>query len=323
MASFEKINYNHRPNKSIERKMIGEAIQKLDHIDDLINYRYIGFGSTYFTDFILFHKRLGIEKMISIEKEEDKYKKLRIEFNKPFSCVDIKYGDSSTILPNLELDKQLNIVWLDYDDKISESVFSDIDSIVANTTAGSMFLVTLNTEPDSGDKDARLQNLIERVGRQRIPSEFLDLNFNNINYPHVVYEMVDRQIRKTILERTGGDPSLLEYFQLFHYLYKDGAQMITVGGILLDGKQKKHLRKMKFKELKHLSDNQSAYRIKCPNLTYKEVHYLNNLLPCTLEKNQKGLIKNPEFKSVPLNASDIENFAEVYRYYPNFSETNV
>ena len=78
MSSFEKINYNLRPNKCIERKMMCEALGRLAFLEYLENYRYIGFGSPYFADFTLFHRSLGITKLESIEKEESK--KSRFEF---------------------------------------------------------------------------------------------------------------------------------------------------------------------------------------------------------------------------------------------------
>lgn len=321
MASFEKINYNIRANKSIERKMISELIQRLSLYSELNEYRYIGLGSPYFTDFILFHKYLGLNNMISIEKEESK--KARFEFNKPFSCIDMHYGNATTILPNLELDKNLNIIWMDYDGKIEDYVFSDIDSIVANSAAGSLFLVSINVEPSPGEKGNRMQELVDRVGKNRIPVEFEDLNLNRTVLPQVIYEMIDTQIKKSLLERTGGDKSILEYRQLFHYLYKDGAQMLTVGGILLDKKQNKAFKKLKTDNIKHLSSTAEPSKIKCPNLTYKEVHFLNNILPCELEFTNNGYIKNKEFKKLPLNHHDMKDFADIYRYYPNFSETNL
>lgn len=323
MASFEHINYGLRANKSIERKMICEAFLKLSYISDLKNYRYIGFGSTYFTDFILFHKHLGLTNMISIESEEGK--KLRMEFNKPFSCIAMKYGTASTILPNLELNNYLNLIWLDYDGIVGEFLFSDIDSVVLNAKAGSMFLVSVNTEPYIGSKDDRMKFLVRQVGKERIPSEYSDVNFSAKNYALVVYDMIDRQIKKTVLERTGGDSSKLMYKQLFHYIYKDGAQMLTVGGILYDEKQKKEVSKMKFEDIKHISMDETPVKIKCPNLTYKEVHHLNNLLPCDIKTNTAGMVSNIEFQELQkaLNASDIINFADVYRYYPNFAEANL
>ena len=69
MSSYQKINYSIRPAKSAERKMLCELIQHLSVFHKLSDYQYIGFGSTYFTDFSLFHRNLGINKMISIEKD--------------------------------------------------------------------------------------------------------------------------------------------------------------------------------------------------------------------------------------------------------------
>lgn len=320
MASFEEINYNIRANKSIERKMICEVIQKLSFFDDLNNYRYIGLGSTYFTDFVLFHKYLGINKMISIEKEITK--KDRFEFNKPYSCVEMHYGETTHILPNLELDKNLNIIWLDFDDPIADFVFSDLDSIVANSLAGTLFLVSVNVEQSPGDKEKRMKELTERVGKQRIPVQFENTNLTNTNLPQVVYQMIDNQIKKSVLDRTGGKGSNLEYYQLFHYLYKDGAQMLTVGGLLINQKQYGLFKNLNVDQIKHISSTDKPFKINCPNLTYREVHFLNTLLPCDLSISKSGLIKNAEFKKIPLNQHDIRNFAELYRYYPNFAETN-
>lgn len=322
MSSFEDINYGLRPNKSIERKMICEAFQKMTYISDLKDYRYIGMGSAYFTDFILFHKYLGLDKMISIEKEESK--KNRMEFNKPYTCIEMRYGTTTTVLPNLELQDHLNLIWLDYDGTINSSMFADIDSVVANAKAGSMFLISVNAEPDSSlKKDDRMKALIEKIGKERIPIEHIDTPLTSKNYPIVIYDMIDRQIKKTLLERTGGDEKKLDYLQLFHYIYQDGAQMLTVGGILYDETQKKEIAKMKFSEIHHLSSNETSVKIKCPNLTYKEVHHLNNLLPCDLKIATSGTISNKEFKNIPLNTTDVKNFAEVYRYYPNFAEANL
>lgn len=321
MASFEKINYNIRANKSIERKMIAEVLQKLVFFRPLNEYRYIGFGSAYFTDFILFHKVLGMNDMISIEINEGN--KNRFDFNKPFSCINIEYGSSTTVLPNLELDKKNNIIWLDYDGKISNDTFSDIDSIVLNACSGSVFLVSLNVEVDRGKEDNGMNQLIKDIGKERIPIEFLEEKINQRTYPKIVYEMIDRQVKKTLMHRNGGSDSEIKYFQLFHYLYKDGANMLTIGGILANNTQERLINKMKLDEIRHLSFDNKEFKISCPNLTYKEVHLLNNLLPCELELTAKGTIRNSEFKKVHLGHSDIIKYSELYKYYPNFAETNL
>ena len=84
-GTYEKINYSLRPAKSIERKMLGNAFRKLSDFGAVESYRYIGFGSTYFSDFILFHKALGIKHMISIERDRENEERFR--FNCPFRCI--------------------------------------------------------------------------------------------------------------------------------------------------------------------------------------------------------------------------------------------
>ena len=77
--SYEQVNYTIRPAKCVERKMMCEAFSRLSVFGSLKTYRYIGFGSTYFTDFTLFHRALDMNNMVSIEKDEEKA--ARFDFN--------------------------------------------------------------------------------------------------------------------------------------------------------------------------------------------------------------------------------------------------
>lgn len=324
MASFEKINYNLRPNKSIERKMICESIARLSIIEDLKQYRYIGLGSTYFSDFVLFHKSLGFTKMISIEGNEDA--KERVEFNIPFSCIEMEYGESTTILPNLELDKHKNIIWLDYDGTINRDTFSDLHTIVTNTKECSIFLISLNAESGSlGETvDKKKEKLIELIGSDRIPGEYSDLSITKKNYIKMLHRMIDMQIQNSISIRNGASENKSAYRQIFNFIYKDGATMLTIGGIianedLIDG----YIDKMQLRTMDFYMSSESYYEIKCPNLTFKEVNALNRCMPCLIECDSDDKITNKEFKSIPLSKDDIINYKEVYRYYPNYAETNL
>src|SRR6266404_4405372 len=127
--SFEKFNYSLRPAKNIERKMFCEAFARLSRIAPLRSYRYIGFGATTFVDFSLFHQRLGITDMVSIEGFNDA--RQRVEFNRPYSCIKMKWGKSNEMLPTLEWKKR-TIVWLDYDVRLNRDVLADLRLIVAN-----------------------------------------------------------------------------------------------------------------------------------------------------------------------------------------------
>jgi hypothetical protein len=144
VGSYEKINYSLRPAKSIERKMLCDAFRRLSAFDKVENYQYIGFGSTYFSDFILFHRALGITKMISIEK--DKENKERFMFNRPFRCVELEFGKSNEVLPKLNWDAK-SILWLDYDDKLDNHVLSDVRFFCINASPGSVIVLSVNAHP--------------------------------------------------------------------------------------------------------------------------------------------------------------------------------
>ncbi|MES2113097.1 MAG: O-methyltransferase [Bacteroidota bacterium] len=329
-SSFEKINYSLRPNKSIERKMMCEAFNRLTLLDQLSNYRYIGMGSAYFADFILFHKTLGIHDLVSIEKEAAK--KARFEFNKPFSCIDIKYGNSSTILPNLGLEQKKNIVWLDYDDKISDFMFADIDTFFINSAAGSLFLLSVNVEEDylpqkagveqnPSQKEYRRDEMLRRVGYERLPNEFIDWNFTTKNRTFASFEMIRRQIDTTLITRNISTKDKVTYKQLFNFIYSDNATILTVGGIIYDESQKDKVNEMAFSSLDFICEKEDSYRISAPNLTLREIKALDKALPdkdnITMEK---GKFKNKKLQEIPVIQTDIQSYAKIYRYYPNFAE---
>src|SRR4051812_32120603 len=111
--SYERINYALRPAKSVERKMMVEAFRRLSEFRLVDTYRYIGFGSTYFADFQLIHKSLNIQAMKSIERDVEN--RARFEFNKPFRCIEMEFGESNLVLPTLPWADIPTIAWLDYD----------------------------------------------------------------------------------------------------------------------------------------------------------------------------------------------------------------
>ena len=115
MASYEFVNYRLRTAKGTERKMLCEVMRRLSVFGPVEQYSYVGFGSIYFTDFLLFHKVLGFQEMHSIEAEakpsEDPLIQNRFEFNKPYSCVKIHYGRASERLPDIEWKQKKAAVW--------------------------------------------------------------------------------------------------------------------------------------------------------------------------------------------------------------------
>lgn len=313
MSSHRAIHYGLRPAKNIERKMIGEALQRLTHFENLHNYRYVGFGSRYFSDFTLIHKTLGIHNMISIEQDGTNQK--WFEFNRPFNCVTPIYKHSNSVLPNLDWN-MLTILWLDYDGKLDKSVFSDIMSFCSSAVAGSVILVTVNAD-DAGKfttHENRLNEFINDIGESRIPSGIKGKDLNKKNKPIVLRKVVDNEILEKLSIRNGVLPveQRLTYQQLFNFVYEDGAQMLTVGGILFKDEQNVVLEKCTFSDFEYVKTGEEFYKIEVPNLTFREIHYLNQHLP---------LVGEPPDSFIP--RKEINQYAQIYRYFPTFTEAEV
>ena len=315
MSSHRKFNYSLRPAKNIERKMICEALQRLSHFAQLNTYRYVGFGSRYFSDFALFHKSLGIRDMISIEKEANN--KQWFDFNKPYQCIEMRYGNSSEILPELSWN-MLTILWLDYDGSLEESVFADMEIFCSKAVSGSIILITVNA--DSGNNqnfnnntDA-LENFRSQIGENRTPTNLTSKDITKANKPNTCRKIINNEIlaQLSTANRIKPDEDRLNYHQLFNFVYSDGAQMLTTGGIVLKASDEDTLKKCFFSDFDFIKPDESNYRIEVPNLTFREIHYLNQQLP---------LGNNPIETFIP--QKEIEQYSKIYRYFPAFTEAEV
>ena len=72
----DKIDYSLRVQKNVERKILGDIIYTLNYFAPLEKYRYIGFGSCYYKDFLLLHEKYNIHSGISIEIDNRAFSRL-------------------------------------------------------------------------------------------------------------------------------------------------------------------------------------------------------------------------------------------------------
>ncbi len=141
MKSPTNLNYEVRPCKFVERRMLLSAFMRIIPRFN-VNYQYIGFGGLAFTDFKLFHRELHINTMYSIEGG---YNEQKLEFNKPYSCIKILCGDSSNMLSSIDLSKS-SIIWLDYDGCLTMDVFRDLEQVMMKIPHGSIYLMSCNRQ---------------------------------------------------------------------------------------------------------------------------------------------------------------------------------
>src|SRR5438046_7513960 len=102
-GSYLDVFYDLRPAKQVERRMIIDVLQRLSAGGlQVRDYQYTGLGSIYFVDFILFHRLLGIKKLVSVEF--DGRIKKRVHFNRPYSLIEIRLGAIGDAIPTVDKD---------------------------------------------------------------------------------------------------------------------------------------------------------------------------------------------------------------------------
>ena len=314
-SSFEKFNYALRPAKNIERKMLCEAFGRLPRIAPLTSYRYVGFGAIGFHDFCLFHQRLGISDMVSIEGNEEARE--RITHNIPYACIQMKWGMSHRVLPQLEWSKR-TIVWLDYERPLDSQKLDDVAFVVANVPSGSIIVITVPADPgevdatvDTGEK--RLADLRSRVGKAHIPPNMDGKSLAKWGMAEASHKIIVNQLQKILSDRNAPleEHERVEYLQLFNFHYADGIKMLSVGGLILNAEDEAKLSDLHFQDLEFYRSGEDAYLIESPLLTLREIKALDETLPDSAPDV-------PEPAWIP--EGERKKYGRIYRYFPAFSE---
>lgn len=310
MASFDSINYSLSPNKTIQRHIVFDALENFDRHISLCSGVYIGFGSVWFSDFILAHKRLGIDKLISIEN--DPIGAIRARFNAPFRSIEVEEGDSTPVLRDLvEREDLLNapwVVWLDYDRSVSQTTADDIETLVTYAPQNSIVILTLDAG-GLGTSPAGRADYLRGVLGDAISDELESADFTLENMPEIIGEGVLRFIqgRAVDLGRPGG------FVPAFKIPYKDSAQMVTCGGILCAqaarGTAKACIADPSWPGFPTVA-------VRAPPLTLKEVLTLQRLMPA----NENISRKDVQGVGFDLLEDQVAAYSAHYRRYPTFSQ---
>ena len=90
--------YHLRPNKAADRFALMEAIRRLPRLGDggLEEYTYFGLGGPYLEDFRLLYEFCPDMGMVSIESEEEVYK--RQKFHRPFRTLKLIQDEVSSYI---------------------------------------------------------------------------------------------------------------------------------------------------------------------------------------------------------------------------------
>ena len=312
----DSINYQLRPNKNVERKMFIEMFRRLESQLPIRDYRYIGLGGLWFADFLLIHRELGLTDLISIEMRQPE----RAEFNRPFNCVQVERGETSLVLPDLDLGNRPAIIWLDYDSDLSGPALEDIAILASQAAAMSICIVTIqahigqvsNVKGPAGEDLSRLDAL-EYYAGDLVPDRLKNADITGSAFPGHLGEIMFGAFKHGL--RTAARH--MRFQPLLHIAYKDGAPMITVGGLLHTDKD----------NAIRLSDDGSLpfwppsttkpYRIQVPLLTMREKAALDQMMPGDGPPDAGDVERVLGFR---LSGQKLAAYRDFYRQYPMFAE---
>jgi hypothetical protein len=319
-GSYNVVDYRIRPAKHAERLMIAEVASRL-RFHDVQTYRYVGMGAIYFSDFKLMHRALGINNMISIEGREEDYK--RFDWNRPFDGIQMKYGNTRAVLPTIDWSTP-SIVWLDYDGQLNTGKLEDIDLLVRECTSGSLLVFSINAEKPSPEGMSRVEreaDLVEAlrrlVGSDRVDSRLRNSDLRGKQASKIYYRLISNAIEASLARSNAleADPEKHRVWrQLLHITYKDGAMMLTVGGIVFERNQEPFYLSGEFDRLHFIRDGTDHYNIEVPKLTIKEMAFLEH-----------AALDDPHNCCMPewLVPRDRTNYLRLYRYLPTFVSAEV
>lgn len=313
MPSFDVVNYAIRPNKSVERKIVFSNLKRLSRVIDLTGHRYIGLGSIWFVDFLMAHRVLEIQTMLSIES--DKIGLTRAKFNRPLSCIEVIPGESSEVIPDLNLETVPSLVWFDYDTSIGGPVLGDIGKLCPRCAPNSIVIITISAKlddlPTKDENDERLnsEQALRRLAGDLVPTPLPAKRLQRSRYSKLLAEIVANKMQDATV-RSG---RVEVFIKLFDLTYADGTPMVTVGGIICDPAKKEEVEGA-LSSL--LWEGIVAEQISVPPLTIREKLALDRVMPSANPPTDKEM-KEIGFQ---LKREQIDMYHRFYLHYPIFGE---
>jgi hypothetical protein len=306
--SFERVHYEYRPAKQVERRMLLDAFQQLMAIGFPIHeYQYTGMGSVYFVDFVMFHRYLGISKMLNVEVDLEIEK--RVKFNCPFNLIKIRMGDIADQIPRLSQDIR-HVLWLDYDYPLTDEILDALLMASKCLPRGSILLLTVDVEPpgEKGEGPLEWMKYYQQEAHRYLPPRAKFGDFAKSKIPAINRTIIDNVIRDGIAGRID-----MRFHPLFNFLYADGHQMLSIGGMICGDEEERRLKTLDRKRLPFIRESLigNHCRIRVPCLTRKERLYLESKMP-----KPRGW-KPKRFELRDEEASD---YCDIYRYYPAYTE---
>jgi hypothetical protein len=313
MNSTKFLNYETRPVKFTERKMLLASINKiLAHFGG--QYQYIGLGGITFTDFKLFHNESHLSEMYSIEGGDISIEKLG--FNKPYDFIEIICEHSTVALNKDIIDlKKKSLVWLDYDCRLDNFFFDDITILFSKLPAGSIFILTCNRQLENNKPNVpySVDDFFEKFGTNT-PVDLKPNEVNRKNTHKGIKKALEIHLNNILKERSNAENIKFEFNQLYNIIYNEnrGAEMYTYGGVITNTET--NINSLDLSDFDFIRKTDDIFELLLPNFTRKEMDLVNSYL-------FKGEDELLDFKIIEKDEFDMYRVA--YKYMPQFFDVRL
>ena len=304
--------YHLRVNKAVDRAALVEAVGFLANGDSLGNYTYYGMGGPFLEDHRLLYSAYPQLRLVSIEEDEQTYQ--RQQFHRPCSdeVLDLRHQDFRSFFRTYESTDQKSIVWADYTDLQYEHVDNFV-ALLQTLPNGSMVKTTLSCNASSYLDDKAKRRFREQFGAVLSPSVTIPAQERQFACMlQGIMQVATQQALHGIRDR--------EFQPVSSIYYSDGVGMYTLTGVLCSSEERPALR-ARFTGWQFASlDWGIPLHVDVPELTTKERHYLQSLLPCpngagsALQQHLGYWIDYEEAKS----AAKLGQWAQYHRYAATF-----
>lgn len=317
--SFEEFNYALRPSKNVERKIIIDCLLSLKDKFGFPAYKYIGFGSMWFCDFILAHKTLGIEDLISIERKEYADRAL---FNAPYRCVKVIGGEASDVLKTQGVNTHRSIIWLDYDSKLDGPVLNDLQFLCRESINGTIIIATLNANVKQLDNVKNVEGVqlfgldaLEYIVRDPdlLPTGIKSEDLTIEEFPSIVAKILFERIKSATVKSGRSE----RFLPIFNICYADSTPMVTVGGMIGNDEEEKKINYGELSKKFYCIRGEDQIVISVPPLTQKEKLTIDQLFPSPTVPTEDEIKKKMGFS---LKKEIIQAYHLLYLHYPTYGE---
>lgn len=292
--------------------MFVELIRRLRFIPS-DGYKYVGFGSVGFVDFRLFFRALGVTDMVSIEGTDEPDEQMRFERNVPHSCIQMRFGAASAILPTIDLSAP-SIVWLDYDNALRRSMASDLAHVAGRAASGTFLAVSVvgalapNLSAEKRDDEvARLKGQFPEF----LAPDVTHADFIGKKFGEFVRVALGQIVRDAVDDADAGLQVAEERRrarQVCFFTYRDGLPMLTLGWLIVAEKHQAELAASGLEGLNFYRDGAERYEIEVPIVTPLELREMEKRLP--------NLDAANDLDWIPLRQR--EAFSRSARYLPHY-----